>query len=127
MKFIGFSSRRRDVTIFTLGFLVGALGMVLQAAEGWGLVTLFYIAPGWLLGRHVVALSFRRRIKRVAIQRGIAWSPPEIDDGKLVWSFPAGTDADGDPLVCIFALEPMSIDDDEAERWARRFSGEDRT
>lgn len=127
MKFIGFSSRRRDVTIFTLGFLTGAFGMALQAAEGWGLVTLFYIAPGWLLGRHIVAMAFRRRIKRVAVQRGIAWRPPEIDDGRLVWTLPAGTDEDGDPLVLILALEPCRIDDEAAERWARRFSGEDRT
>ncbi len=114
----------KNVLLFTGGVVVGFLGMLLQQAEGFGVVTAFILGPSWLLSRHCIALAFRRRLRKVALKHSLRWVPPEIEDGRLSWTISAGADKDGDPMVLWTAIEPRAVGEEEAIEIVRSMSGE---
>ncbi len=117
------TNHRKSVLLFTGGVVVGFLAMVLQQAEGFGLVTAFILGPSWLLSRHLIAVAFRRRLRKVAREHALRWVPPEIQDGRLAWTIPCDAD-DGDPMVLSTLTEPRDVSEQEAIGLVRSMSGE---
>lgn len=62
---------------------------------------------------------FRRRLRTVALARGVRWTEPTIeDDRRLVWKLRT-VGPDGSPFAWDLPLEPRKMSDAEIVEWLR--------